>query len=64
MDSQRNLAAGDAGRRERIRTFIAGLNNLEIASESVTELSSGYVRGPGLDGVFLLVGMSKLQKLR
>jgi hypothetical protein len=50
LDSQRNLS-GDGSRKDRIRTFIAGLNNLEVSGESVVELSSGYVT-PALEGVF------------
>ena len=48
LDSQRNLAgsgtkAEDSGRRERIRTFVAGLNNLDIARDSITQLTTRYI---------------------
>jgi conserved oligomeric Golgi complex subunit 4 len=46
LDSQRSLSSGD-----RIRTFIAGVNNLDGAGESVIELCGGYV-SRGLEGVF------------
>ena len=56
MESQRNLAgsgnkADDVGRRERIRAFVAGLNNLDIAGKSITELTTGYING-NLEGIF------------
>ena len=54
MDSQRNLAGSgkdDVGRRERVRAFVAGLNNLDISSESVNALSERYIEG-NLESIF------------
>ena len=49
----RNLTGSgkdDSGKRERIRGFIAELNNLDISSESINALTEGYIAN--LDGVF------------
>jgi conserved oligomeric Golgi complex subunit 4 len=55
MDPQRNLSGSgkqdDLGRRERIRDFVAGLNNLDISGESVIALTEGYIGG-NLEGIF------------
>jgi conserved oligomeric Golgi complex subunit 4 len=53
MDSQRNLQLGkdDGARMERIRPFLAELNNLAISSEHVTALTEGYLSA-NLDSLF------------
>lgn len=50
---ERNLSGrgkDDIKGRERIRSFVSELNNLDISSESVNALTEGYIAG--LDGVF------------
>jgi len=66
MDPQRNLSssgskADDTGRRERIRAFIAGLNNLDIASESISELTTRYING-NLESIFTFNDQSEIVK--
>jgi conserved oligomeric Golgi complex subunit 4 len=55
MDPQRNLSgtgrSDDIGKREKIRDFVAGLNNLDISGESVIALTEGYING-NLEGIF------------
>jgi conserved oligomeric Golgi complex subunit 4 len=56
IDSQRNLSgtsgkADEPGRRERVRSFVVELNNLEVSSESVSALAKGYINS-NLDGLF------------
>ena len=55
IDSQRNISGKlpeDIGRRERIRAFVAELNNLDVSSESVRALTEGYVGEGKLEGLF------------
>jgi COG4 transport protein len=53
MDSQKQLSgkSDDGGRREKIRHFVTGLNNLDISSESVSALTQGYITS-NLEGLF------------
>ena len=54
MDSQRSIsgkAAEDVGRREKIRGFVAELNNLDVSRESIIGLTEGYIGG-NLEGLF------------
>ena len=51
MDHNLSAAGDVAGRRERIKTYVAELNNLDISSESVQALSDGYISG-NLEGLF------------
>jgi hypothetical protein len=65
MDSQRNLSGSgkdDVGRREKIRAFVAGLNNLDISSESVYALTEGYIGG-NLDGIFPFGDQAEIAKV-
>jgi hypothetical protein len=50
MESQRNVSK-EEGRRDKTRIFVAGLNNLDISSESVVALTEGYIGGK-LKGIF------------
>jgi hypothetical protein len=50
MESQRNISK-EEGRRDKTRSFVAGLNNLDISSESVVALTEGYIGG-NLEGIF------------
>jgi hypothetical protein len=54
MDSQWTVSgkpAEDVGRRERVRGFVAELNNLDISSERIVALTAGYV-GDKLEELF------------
>jgi hypothetical protein len=56
MDSQWTVSgkgAEDVGRWERIRGFVAELNNLDVSSENVVGLTAGYI-GNKLEELFPL----------
>src|SRR5271163_1113380 len=44
LDSQRSLGKSEElGKREKLRVYVAGLNNLDMSGENVTALASGYI---------------------
>lgn len=66
VDAQRNLSGtsgrtDDLGRRERVRSFVVELNNLEVSSESVSALVEGYINS-NLDGLFPFRGQMEIAK--
>ena len=63
LDSQ--LSSGksdDGGQREKLRSFIAGLNNLEMSSESVMALTKGYL-AYDFRGIFPFEGHAKITEV-
>ena len=63
MDSSRSLTGStdEAGRRARLRAYVAEVNNLDISGESVRDLSNGYINA-GLDGLFPFEGQTELAR--
>ena len=61
MDSQRSLGKSEElGKREKLRVYVAGLNNLDMSGENVTVLASGYIAN--LEAVFVFEEQIQIAK--